>query len=169
MVNVRGLRYSPHYGLSQFQAKESTEIPADIIELIKNELKKMRIKKMDNMPLSHFKTILKKLKLNEYYEHIPYIKSKITNVPAPTISKDIENKFKSMFDQIQEPFEKYCPKDRINFLSYSYVLHKFCQLLELDEFIKCFPLLKSRVKLRSQDEIWKKICKDVKWEYYPSI
>jgi hypothetical protein len=129
----------------------------------------MRIKKIEILALSQFKTILKKLKLNEYYEHIPYIKSKITNIPAPMISKEIENNFKSMFDQIQEPFEKYCPKDRINFLSYSYVLHKFCQLLELDEFIKCFPLLKSRVKLRSQDEIWKKICKDVKWEYYPSI
>ena len=46
-----------------------------------------------------------------------YIKSKITNIPAPMISKEIENKFKSMFDQIHEPFEKYCPKDRINFTS----------------------------------------------------
>ena len=137
--------------------------------MIKGELKKMRIKKIEKIPLSQFKSILKKLKLNDYYEHIPYIRSKITGIPAPTISREIENKFKVMFDQIQEPFEKYCPKYRINFLSYSYVLHKFCQLLELDDYIKCFPLLKSRIKLRSQDEIWKKICKDVKWEFYPSI
>ena len=33
-----------------------------------------------------------------------------------------------------------------------------CQLLELDDFIKCFPLLKSRDKLRTQDQIWKQIC-----------
>ena len=33
-----GLRYSPIIGLSQFQAKESTEIPEDIIEIIKGEL-----------------------------------------------------------------------------------------------------------------------------------
>jgi hypothetical protein len=48
----------------------------------------------------------------------PYIKAKITNIPAPMISKEIENKFKSMFDQIQEPFENYCPKDRVNFTNF---------------------------------------------------
>ena len=74
-----------------------------------------------------------------------------------------------MFDKIQEPFEKHCPKDRINFLSYSYVLHKFFQLLELDDYVKCFPLLKSRTKLRIQDEIWKKICEDCMWQFYPSV
>lgn len=74
-----------------------------------------------------------------------------------------------MFDKIQEPFEKHCPKERINFLSYSYVLHKFFQLLGFDEYVKCFPLLKSRQKLRIQDETWKKICYDCGWEYYPSV
>ena len=121
------------------------------------------------MTISQIKSILKKLKLNDYYEHIPFIKSQITNKPAPTINRDTEDKLKKMFDQIQEPFEKHCPKSRINFLSYSYVLHKFCQLLELDDFIKSFPLLKSRQKLRTQDEIWKKICQECKWEFYPSV
>ena len=77
-----------------------------------------------------------------------------------------------MFDETQIPFEKYrlqiCPQ-RKNFLNYNYTFYKMLELLNKDEFLTCFPLLKSRVKLRSQDEIWKKICKDVKWEYYPSI
>lgn len=107
--------------------------------------------------------------MNDYYEHIPFIKSQITNIPAPTISRDIEEKFKKMFDQIQEPFMKHCPPERINFLSYSYVLHKFCQLLELDDFIRCFPLLKSRQKLRNQDIIWKNICNELKWQFYASV
>ena len=51
-----------------------------------------------------------------------------------------------MFKDIQQPFQKHCPDDRKNFLSYSYVLHKFCELLELDEFLKCFPYLKAGVK-----------------------
>jgi len=58
---------------------------------------------------------------------------------------------------------------RKNFLSYSYVLHKFCQLLELDHLLKHFPLLKSREKLHQQDKIWKLICRDLQWEYIPSI
>ena len=129
----------------------------------------MRIKNIETMQLTTIKSILKKLNLNEYYEHIPYIKSKITGKPAPTINRETEEKLKKMFDKIQEPFERHCPKDRINFLSYSYVLHKYCQLLELDEFIKCFPLLKSRSKLRTQDIIWKKICEDCNWQFYPSV
>jgi len=172
---VLGLRYSPTlykkgiYGLSQFQAKESTEIPDEIIDKIKEELKKNRIKSLDYSQISQVKTILKKLRLNDYYEHIAYIISKISGKAAPSINRETEEKLKKMFDKIQEPFEKHCPKDRINFLSYSYVLHKFFQLLELDDYVKCFPLLKSRTKLRIQDEIWKKICDECKWQFYPSV
>ena len=129
----------------------------------------MRVKKIDKVSLTQFKSILKKLKLNDYYEHIPYIKSKITNKPAPTISREIENEFKKMFDLIQEPFEKYCPKTRINFLSYSYVLHKFVELLGLDEYKVYFPLLKDRDKLHQTDMIWKKICEKLGWHFIKSI
>lgn len=115
------------------------------------------------------KSILKKLGYNKYYEHKAHIISKLSGIPPPTISRDTENKLRKMFKQIQIPFENNRPKNRTNFLSYSYVLHKFCQLLELDDFIKCFPLLKSRDKLRQQDDIWKRICKDLTWEFIPSI
>jgi hypothetical protein len=154
--------------LSQFQAKESTDIPQDIYIKIRTELKKNRIYNIGEITLPIMKSILKKLRLHNYYEHIPHIISKITNKPPPTINREIEDKLKIMFREIQGPFAKHCPKTRINFLSYSYVLHKMCQLLELDEFLKCFPLLNSRDKLRLQDKIWEKICIENKWEYWPS-
>jgi len=163
------LRYSPFIGLSQFQAKESTEINEEIINLIKAEIKKQRIVNVEYLEPEKFKKILKNLNLNDYYEHIPYIKSLITGKPAPTIPRETEEMLKKMFEQIQIPFERHCPSNRVNFLSYSYVLHKLCQLLELDDIIKCFPLLKSRTKLRVQDQVWKKICQDLKWQFYPSV
>jgi hypothetical protein len=156
-------------GLSQFQAKESTEINKITIDKIKHEISKLRITDYNLLTNQQLKGILKYLKLNDHYEHIPYIKSRLTNKTAPTISREEEDQLLKMFDLIQEPFKKHCPKNRINFLSYSYVLHKFCELRELDEFINCFPLLKSRTKLRVQDEIWKKICNELKWEYIPSV
>lgn len=156
-------------GLAQFQAKESTEIPREVYDQITAELKKMRFYDYKQLTLRRMKDILKKLGLQQYYEHTTHIISKLSGLPPPTISRDTEERFKQMFRQIQAPFERHCPKTRINFLSYSYVLHKFCQLLELDEFIKCFSLLKSREKLREQDKIWKKICGDLKWQYIPSI
>ena len=81
-----------------------------------------------------------------------------------------------MFQLIQESFVRNKPASRKNFLSYSYILHQFLRLLNLDEFCKYFPLLKSDDKLRQQDEIFKKIVEDMKkidktvdWEFYPTI
>jgi hypothetical protein len=113
--------------------------------------------------------ILKVLGYEMYYEHTVYIISNLSEIQPPTINKETEEKIRLMFRQIQVPFNKYIPKDRVNFLSYSYVLHKIFQLLELDEFLKYFPLLKSREKLILQDELWQKICNDLNWEYYPSV
>jgi len=155
--------------LSQFQAKESTEISTDIYNSVIKEIKKQRITDTSKLTLKRMKQILKKLRLHQYYEHIPHITSKITGNKAPEITRETEDIFRKMFKQIQEPFEKHCPRDRTNFLSYSYVLHKFCQLLGLDEYKSCFPLLKSREKLRDQDKIWKNICGELNWIYYPSI
>lgn len=115
------------------------------------------------------KHILKKLRLHQYYEHVPHIRCKITGRPPPTLSREIEECIKQMFKEIQEPFMLYCPETRTNFLSYAYVLHKFFKILKLDEFAEYFPLLKSREKLRLQDELWKKICKHCGWEFHPSI
>ena len=38
---------------------------------------------------------------------------------------EVQEKLRMMFKEIQGPFMKHCPKTRKNFLSYSYVLHKF--------------------------------------------
>ena len=74
-----------------------------------------------------------------------------------------------MFKDIQIPFRQVCPSNRKNFLSYYYVLHKFVELLGIDELKSSFPLLKSREKLHEQDKIWKQICKILKWEFIRSI
>ena len=155
--------------LSQFQAKESTDISSEIIEKILLELKKERILNVANISNNKIREILKKLKLNKFYEHIPYIINKINGKPPPTITKEMEEKLRFMFKEIQTPFEKHCPKNRKNFLSYSYVIHKFIQLLGINEFLVYFPLLKSREKLYQQDKIWKDICKELNWEFIHSI
>ena len=113
--------------------------------------------------------ILKKLRLNKYYEHVPHIINRLNGLPAPIMNRETEEKLRNMFKEIQIPFLKHCPKERKNFLSYSYVLHKFVQLLGYDQYLVNFPLLKSREKLHQQDIIWKEICEDLKWEFIRSI
>ena len=155
--------------LAQFQAKETTDIPKDLYDQILIEIKKERIENMSNLTQSKIREILKKLKKNKYYEHVPHIMNKLNGLPPPIMSRDTEEILRRMFKEIQIPFAKHCPKERKNFLSYSYVLHKFVQLLDLDEFMDCFILLKSREKLHQQDLIWEKICEHLKWEFIPSV
>ncbi len=74
-----------------------------------------------------------------------------------------------MFKEIQVPFLKHSPQNRKNFLSYSYVLHKFLELLGEDKYLEYFPLLKSREKLHQQEQTWKKICEELGWQFIRSI
>lgn len=103
------------------------------------------------------------------YEHTNAICNILNGVPPPKLSPDLEDKLKAMFVEIQEPFQRNCPRNRKNFLSYSFTLYKFAELLGEDALKQNFPLLKSSEKLYAQDQIWKKICKDLKWEFIPSL
>ncbi len=154
--------------LSQLQAKESTDIPPKVFEAIQRELKKRKIDK-NELDIFSLRRILKKLEYRKYYEHVPHILQIINGKEPPNFSRNDEMRIKQMFKAIQKPFAIYCPKNRKNFLNYSYVLHKFCELLDLDEYISYFPLLKNNAKLLQHDRIWKNICKYMRWEYYKSI
>ena len=154
---------------NQVQGKESTDIPDEIFEKILTEIKKEKIIDAKTITYNKMRDILKRLRINKYYEHINYIINRINGIPTPQFSQELEDKLCNMFRNIQAPFLKHCPKDRKNFLSYSYVLYKFFQILGLNEYLKYFPLLKSREKLYVQDQIWKKICIELNYEIIPSL
>ncbi len=153
--------------LAQFQAKETTEIPEKVICDIKLQLKKERIT-LKHLTNSKAKDILKKLGYNKYYEHIPFIKDKL-GIRPPIMSQELEDKLCNLFMDIQKPYAKHCPDDRVNFLNYYYVLYKMCELLDERVFLPFFPMLKDPIKRIEQDEIWKKICKELQWEFIPTI
>jgi len=155
--------------LNQFQAKESTIIPDEVMHEVVCEIKKRRIQNIADMTEKDMREILKKLNRSKYYEHATHILSRLNGNPPPTITPEIEEKIRAMFQEIQAPFLLYCPDERTNFLSYSYILYKFFELLELDEYKVYFPLLKSRDRLIAHDEIWKKICDYLKWEFISSV
>jgi len=155
--------------LSQFQAQEMTTIPPEVMDQLRSELKKMKIKHLEDITHAKIRGLLKKLRLNKYYEHVPYITNILNGIRAPNMPQELEEQLRIMFKEIQKPFDDNCPSDRKNFLSYSYVLYKFCELLGEDEYLQYFPLLKSKSKLYAQDQIWKKMCDDLKWEFIPTI
>lgn len=153
--------------LAQFQGKETTQIPPDVIENIKLQIKKERI---DLSQITNIKTkeILKKLGYNKYYEHIPFIKDKL-GIKPPIMSPELEETLCNLFVELQSPYSKYCPDDRVNFLNYYYTAYKLCELLGEEKYLTEFPMLKDPEKRMEQDIVWKKICEDLDWEFIPTI
>jgi hypothetical protein len=153
--------------LAQFQGKETTQIPIDVIENIKLQIKKERIE-LSQITNSKTKEILKKLGYNKYYEHIPFIKDKL-GIKPPIMSPELEETLCNLFIELQSPYSKFCPDDRVNFLNYYYTAYKLCELLGEEKYLPLFPLLKDREKRIEQDDIWKKICEELDWEFIPTI
>jgi len=156
--------------VNSLQARESTVIPEDILEAIRVECKKNRVTDTKDITPDIVKKFLKKLRLSKWYEHTHAICHALGK-PPPVLSPSLEARLKQMFQEIQAPFDKWkniMVPQRKNFLSYSYVLYKFCELLGEDHLLQHFSLLKSTEKLQQMDMIWKKICEELQWQYIPS-
>lgn len=153
--------------LAQFQGKETTQIHPDVIEKIKLQIKKERYR-LSELTNAKTKEILRKLGYNKYYEHIPFIKDKI-GISPPIMSPELEETLCNLFIEIQAPYSKFCPEDRVNFLNYYYTLYKLCELLGETQYLPDIPMLKDRDKKIEQDEIWKKICYVLGWDFIPTL
>ena len=77
--------------LAQFQAKETTQIPEEVLENIKNQIRKERIT-LSQLNNKKAKEILKKLGYNKFYEHIPFIKDKL-GIKPPVMTQELEESF----------------------------------------------------------------------------
>ena len=155
--------------MKRTQGNETTSITEEVINKVKNELKKERITSMEGVNHIKIKSILKKLRENRYYNHSVQITTIITGKLPPQMSKEQENMLVQMFKRIQEPFDEIIAgKSRMNMLSYSFLIHKFLEILGWDEFLDYFPLLVSQDKIQVQDKIWRELCKEVGFEYIKS-
>ena len=153
--------------LAQFQGKETTQIPPDVIENIKQQIKKERIS-LTQITNNKTKEILKKLGYNKYYEHIPFIKDKL-GIKPPIMSPELEDTLCNLFIELQAPYSKFCPDDRVNFLNYYYTAYKLCELLGETQYLQHFPMLKDIEKRIEQDCIWKQICEELDWEFIHTV
>jgi len=154
--------------LSQFQAKETTQIPEEVINAIKARIKKERIKDMSLINYDKMRDILRKLGFNKYFEHIQYINS-LFGIKPPIMNEELHETLCVLFIEIQKPWAVHCPANRTNFFNYTYTLYQLCVLLDQTQYLPYIPMMKDREKQLEQDMIWKKVCNDLDWEYIPSV
>jgi len=154
--------------LSQFQAKETTQIPEEVIQAIKDRIKKERINNYKDITYDKMRDILRKLGFNKYFEHIQYINS-IFGVKPPIMSEELHETLCILFIEIQQPWALHCPPNRRNFFNYTYTLFQLCVLLVQTQYLPYIPMMKDREKQLDQDMIWKKVCMELDWEFCPTV
>ena len=153
--------------LSQFQAKETTKIPDEVLDAVKQRIKKER-KNVKDLNYIEMRNILSILGYNKYFEHIQYINS-ILGIKPPIMSEELIETLCVLFIEIQQPWAIFCPITRTNFFNYTYILCQLCVLLDQKQYLPFIPMMKDRIKQLEQDMIWKKVCDYLDWEYFPTV
>lgn len=159
--------------LANVQGIETYEIPKEVLTQVCDELYRQRVTDPNEITFKRVREVLKVLKQRKQYEHTTKITCTITGRPLPKLSTRTQEMAKLMFRACQEPFTRHAGKiapNRRNFLSYSYILYQFLVLLgESDEILGAFTLLKGKDKRQRMDELFALICKDLDWEFTPSV
>lgn len=117
------------------------------------------------------KGIMKHIKFpngEKYYNYIPYVYNILTRKQVMNV-KDHFDTFMMQFNELLNVWEKYIKNSsaRNSFLSSHYV---FYQILLKNGFVdesRQVILLKSTEKKREHDELFRKMCAILKWEFTP--
>lgn len=142
-----------------FLKNDTLYIPTNVVQSIKRECHEIR--------LDQIKKVLKKPEFSMYKDYYIDIYCRILHKDKPLLTQAQKALLEKMFHEIQPVFTQCCPKTRRNFLSYPYVAYKLLQLLELHEFLPFITLLKSKTKIKEQEDIFSKICKKLGWKFVP--
>lgn len=168
--------------LKNIQTVKISDFPENLIKDVKHHLYINNIEYSNDITPQLIRSILKKLNYSKYYDQIQKIICIIIKEKPIEIPKPVEEILKHMFEVIQEPWLICKSESRHSFFSYPYVLYKFFQILELDDYLPYLTLLKSREKLIKHELLWEKIMNYIKdndidknypypinWRYIPSI
>ena len=152
--------------LCQFQGKEGKHIPPELLEGIKDNIAKDR----DSITLLDIKQSLRRLKLNKYVENIHYIQHILAGTALPYIRREAEDKMVKLFKQIERVYAS--TRCRVNFprnsfLNYYYVVYKLLESLQ-PELLHRVPLLKTNLRLKQHDTLWRDICEELDWAFRPT-
>jgi hypothetical protein len=154
--------------LNRLQAKESSLVPDSTLSSIMRYLHvHMKKDQSEDISYNDVYNAVKKLKLNQYYSQIMQIWTRITNHQPLHIDPIVQDMFKLLFKKMKQPFQKHCPPERKNFLSYPYVVYKFSQMLGCEEICDYLSILKGMEKLNFAEKMFQRICEDLGWPWIP--
>lgn len=155
------------------QGLENRVVPANVIEAVRRRLEltsqPITADTPHKMAYGVVRAALANARFQDFFEHVPQIMRLVTPITPPRLTKEEVAEIRQIFCTIQAPFDRHKPANRRNFLSYSYIIYKIAELLEIDRILPFCPLFKSVQNQRKADLIWKKICAELDYEYIPTV
>ncbi len=70
-----------------------------------------------------------------------------------------------MLKQIDRAYGTVSHDKRKSFLNYYYIIFKLLELMKETELLPKVPLIRTIVRLREHDRIWKRICEELGWTF----
>ena len=161
--------------INQYQGKQNKYISDDVYTRLNEYIEKeglldkkatTKIEQYRKVKKSHIKEFLKAIGYSNHYEDLQLIFSKITGKDCPSISQ-YEKKLYEDFDELTRAFLSLPDIQRDNFLNSHYVLRQLLLKQNVKLPQEDLNYLKTPSRLRSHDEIYKKCCNILNWNFTP--
>jgi hypothetical protein len=148
------------------EGSEPYVVPPEHLERIMLVLRARRVKP-EELTIAMVRKIIDNL-AGMKVEHAVQCYCRLSGHAPRRMTQYMQEQMRLMFNAHVGPFRKHC-MDRINNLNFHYTLYKFCELLGYWEMLESFPLLRGETNLARHDAIFSKVCKDLDWQYIPTI
>ena len=137
-------------------------VDKEILSLVTSDLK-------GDLPITKTKIrmALRKHGGVKYIERWIQIYVHVTKCESPTPSSIQVAAMKEMFLLWEQAFNANKPATRKCIINYNFLFVRMLQTLNMTEHYKWFPMLKSKAKVRTLDEIWKGMCKSMGLPHLP--
>jgi len=112
---------------------------------------------------------LKAMGLRKFIKYVVLIEARLLGLQLTRIPIQAENRLCAMFLTIVDPYERNKPASRKHFISYAYCAWQFCRIENMPQFFGLFRLLKDERKIEQQDDIFRKICAEVGWQFESAL
>lgn len=150
------------FWIERIQAKESTIIPQEHIDKIRESINKDKITNLKGITVKQFRMYLKQNDLSKLNDHIPLIKKIITGYVPPQLTHVEQQLLFIYFDKATKTYELIKPANKKNSLYYPFLIYKILELIvkEKDrrEGLLSSIHLQSYETLVENDIIWQAIC-----------
>ena len=141
-------------------------VPAAHLEMVMRELRRRKIKP-EHVTIRDVRDVVKGIKVIKA-ENTMQIHSRLTGRTPWRLCAYAKDQIRIMFFTQEPYFRKYC-EDRVNNLSYTYTVYKFCELLGYWEMLDSVPLLRGKSNRERHDRIQSRINEELDWEFIPTV